>query len=175
MSLILTLIVLAALAAVLGLAANRPDTFQIQREADIQAPPEKVHALLADFHRWEAWSPWEKLDPAMKKTHSGAASGRGAIYAWEGNGKAGAGRMEITRDTPPSGLTIQLDFFKPFKANNQADFTLEPRGGGTHVTWRMHGPSPFMSKVMGLFIDLDKMVGRDFEAGLANLKALAEH
>jgi hypothetical protein len=163
----------AAIAGVLGIAARRPDTFRMQRSAVIDAPPEKILALIDDFRRWADWSPWEKLDPEMKRTFSGAASGRGAAYAWEGNRKAGAGRMEIT-ESSPQRIAIQLDFTRPFKASNVTTFALQPRGASTELTWAMEGPSPFINKVMGVIINLDKMIGKDFDAGLASLKALAE-
>lgn len=160
--------------ALLAFAATRPDTFRVQRTATIDAPPEEIFALINDFHRWRSWSPYEKLDPAMKRTHSGAASGRGAVYAWESEGKAGVGRMEITDVSQPSRVTIRLDFVKPFKARNTAEFTLQPNGRATTVTWAMHGPNLFVGKVMGIFLDMDRMIGKDFEAGLATLKSLAE-
>ncbi|MBD9574400.1 SRPBCC family protein [Pseudomonas sp. BGr12] len=168
------LVVVVAVVVVLVLAANRPGTFRVERSARIQAPPEKVQGYIEDFHLWAQWSPFEKLDPAMQRSFSGADKGRGAVYAWEGNGKAGAGRMEILESDPGSRVTIALDFFKPFKASNTAEFTLVPRDGGTEVTWAMFGPVPFVAKIMHLFFDVDSMVGKDFEAGLANLKALAE-
>ncbi len=167
------IVIVVAIAAVLALAARRPDSFRIQRETDIKAPPDKVFALIADFHRWTAWSPWEKLDPAMQRTYGGSPSGQGATYAWEGAGKVGAGRMEIV-DAAPGRIRIRLDFTKPIEGHNTAEFTLEPHGDLTHVTWAMFGPSPFLSKVMGLFLNMDAMIGKDFEAGLANLKAAAE-
>ena len=167
-------IIVLAVAAVLGLAAMKPDTFRVRREADIAAPPEKIFALLNDFHQWARWSPWEKMDPAMTRIHSGAIAGKGAIYAWEGNKKVGQGRMEIVEAAPPSRLSIKLDFLKPFEAHNTAVFTLEEKGGSTHVSWDMQGPASFMVKLMHLFFNMDKMVGKDFEAGLANMKAVAE-
>ena len=153
---------------------TRPDTFRVQRMTTIKAPPEKIFPHLDDFQRWPAWSPYEKKDPAMKRTLSGAPSGKGAVYEWEGNKEIGQGRMEIVATAPPSQLTLKLDFLKPFEAHNMVDFTLEPRGESTQVTWAIHGPSPFMAKVMGLVMDMDKMIGQDFEAGLADLKALSE-
>lgn len=163
----------AAIAGVLGVAARRPDTFRIHRTAVIDAPPEQIHPLVEDFRRWAEWSPYEKLDPEMKKTYGGAASGRGAVYAWEGNKKAGAGRMEMT-ESSPQRIAIQLEFTRPFKASNVTTFTLQPRGAGTEVTWAMEGPNPFINKVMGVLINLDRLVGKDFETGLTSLKALAE-
>ncbi|MDU4255021.1 SRPBCC family protein [Pseudomonas sp.] len=170
----IALVMALAVAVVLVLAANRPGTFRVERTARIQAPPEKVQGYIEDFHLWAQWSPFEKLDPQMQRSFSGTEKGRGAVYAWEGNGKAGAGRMEILEIDPGSRVTIALDFRKPFKASNTAEFTLVPRDGGTEVTWAMFGPVPFVAKIMHLFFDVDRMVGKDFEAGLANLKALAE-
>lgn len=171
---IIAIVIVVAVVAVLGFAATRPDTFRVQREIDIKAPPEKVFALIDDFHHWTTWSPWEKLDPAMKRTYGGPANGKGANYAWEGSSKVGAGRMEIVDSTSPGRIQIQLDFLKPFEAHNTAEFTLQPKGDVTHVTWAMFGPSPFISKVMGLFFSMDAVVGKDFETGLANLKSAAE-
>ena len=168
------IVVVVLIAGVLGYATTKPDTFSVQRSASIKAPPEKIFAVVNDFHRWTEWSPWEKLDPAMKRTQSGAPSGKGAVYAWEGNGKAGAGRMEIIESTPASKVGIQLDFIKPFEGHNIAEFTLAPQGDTTQVTWVMHGPTPFVSKVMQVFVSMDAMIGKDFEAGLANLKAITE-
>lgn len=171
---IIAIVIVVAIVAVLGFAATRPDTFRVQREIDIKAPPEKVFALIDDLHRWTAWSPWEKRDPAMKRTYGGPVSGKGANYAWDGSREVGAGRMEIVDAASPSSIQIQLDFLKPFEAHNTAEFTLKPAGDGTHVTWAMYGPSPFISKVMGLFFSMDAMIGKDFEAGLANLKSAAQ-
>ena len=161
-------------AVIVVLAAMKPDTFRIQRSITIAAPAEKIFPLLNDFHNWTRWSPWEKKDPAMKRTHSGATSGKGAAYAWEGNKDVGQGSMEIVESVPPSKLTIRLDFVKPFEAHNIVDFTLTPEGGSTRVSWAMHGPAPFMSKLIQVFMDMERMVGPDFESGLASLKALAE-
>jgi uncharacterized protein YndB with AHSA1/START domain len=162
------------LAVLLILAATKPNTFRVERSTSIQAPPEKVFALLDDFHRWSAWSPWEKMDPAMQRTYSGAASGTGAVYEWAGNSKVGRGRMEIVEATPASKVAVRLDFLEPFAAHNTAEFTLAPAGDGTNVTWVMHGPNLFIGKVMSVFVSMDRMIGKDFEAGLANLKALTE-
>ncbi len=170
----IALVVAVLIAGVLIFAATKPDTFSVQRSATIKAPPEKVFAVLNDFHRWTEWSPWEKLDPAMKRTLGGANAGKGATYAWEGNSKAGAGRMEIIESAPSSKVGIQLDFIKPFEGHNLAEFTLVPQGDGTQVNWVMHGPAPFVSKLMQVFISMDAMIGKDFEEGLANLKAVAE-
>ena len=171
----IVLVVVAVLVVgVLVVAAVRPDDFSVQRSASIQAPPEKIYPMLADFRQWPAWSPWEKLDPEMKRTLGGPASGPGATYAWQGSSKVGAGRMEIKEVTAPAQVRIQLDFIKPFEGHNVTDFTLVPRGDTTEVTWLMRGPAPFVSKLMGVFVDMEKMIGKDFETGLANLKAAAE-
>ena len=170
----IAIVVVVVLAAVLGLAATRPDTFHVERMTSINAAAEKIFPLINDFSSWSAWSPYEKLDPDMKRTRSGPRSGTGAVYAWEGNGKVGAGRMEIVDAPAPSKVVIKLGFSKPFEAHNIAQFNLAPRGNATNVTWSMDGPSPFVAKLMGLFFDMDNMVGRDFEIGLANLKSLSE-
>ena len=170
----IAVIVVILIAGVLAFAMSKPDTFSVQRAASMKAPPEKIFAVVNDFHRWTEWSPWEKLDPAMKRTQSGAPSGKGAIYEWDGNSKAGAGRMEIIESTPAAKVGIQLDFIKPFEGHNIAEFTLAPQGETTDVTWTMHGPAPFISKLMQVFVSMDTMIGKDFEAGLANLKAVVE-
>ena len=170
----IAVIVVILIAGVLALAMSKPDTFSVQRAASMKAPPEKIFAVVNDFHRWTEWSPWEKLDPAMKRTQSGTPSGKGAIYEWDGNSKAGAGRMEIIESTPATKVGIQLDFIKPFEGHNIAEFTLAPQGETTNVTWAMHGPAPFISKLMQVFVSMDTMIGKDFEAGLANLKAVVE-
>lgn len=172
---ILFRLILVALAAFLVFAATRPDTFHLERSTVIQAPPERVFARLQDFHAWSQWSPWEHKDPAMKREFSGAAQGVGAVYAWTGNGEVGAGRMEITEAQAPSKLLIRLDFLKPFEAHNTATFALAPQdGGATRVTWAMDGPSPYLSKVMHLIFPLERVVGPDFEQGLAKLKQVSE-
>ena len=171
---IIALVIVVLIAALLVFAATKPDTFRVQRSASIKAPPEKIFPLINDFHSWGAWSPYEKLDPTMKRTYSGAASGKGAVYEWESNGKAGVGRMEITNTSPPSQVTINLDFVKPFEAHNIAEFTLETQGDSTNVTWAMRGPLPYIAKVMHVIFNMDSMVGKDFETGLANLKTVAE-
>jgi len=166
--------VVVLVVGVLAFAATRPDDFTVQRSIAIKAEPAKIYPLLVDFRQWPAWSPWEKLDPEMKRTLGGPASGPGATYAWQGSSKVGAGRMEIKEVTAPAQVRIQLDFIKPFEGHNVTDFTLVPRGDTTEVTWLMRGPAPFVSKLMGVFVDMDKMIGKDFETGLANLKAAAE-
>ena len=166
-------LIVVAIAVVLILAMRKPDTFRMQRVATMRAPPERIFSLLSDFRQWGAWSPWEHKDPALKRAYSGAASGVGAVYAWEGNKNVGKGRMEIL-EASPSKVVIKLDFLAPFEAHNTAEFSMQPLGDATQVTWAMHGPAPLMSKVMQVFFDMDKMVGKDFEAGLANLKQATE-
>jgi len=167
-------LVVVPLAAILVMAATKPDTFRVHRTASIQAPPEKIFPLINDFDNWGAWSPYEKKDPAMKRTRSGAANGKGAVYEWDGDKNVGQGRMEIADTSPPSKVVLKLDFAKPFEAHNIVEFTLEPRGDATNVTWAMHGPVPYVAKIMHVVFNMDRMVGTDFEAGLANLKAIAE-
>ncbi len=173
------LIVLAALigiaiGAVLAMASTKPNTFRVQRAATIAAPPEKVFALINDFREWSRWSPWEKKDPSMTRTYGGSAAGVGATYAWEGDKNVGKGGMEIVESTHASKIGLKLDFEKPFEAHNRVDFTLTPQVGGTHVDWAMHGPATFMTKIIQVFMNMDKMVGKDFEAGLADMKKAAE-
>jgi hypothetical protein len=170
----LGLALLVGLAALLLYVASRPDTFRVERSASIAAAPEEIFPMIEDFHRWGPWSPYEKRDPAMKRTYSGAPSGPGAVYAWEGNRDIGKGRMEIAESSPPSRVALKLDFSEPFEAHNTVVFTLVPEGDATRVTWAMDGRNAFVSKLMGLVLDMDDMIGRDFEAGLANLKSLAE-
>ena len=171
---IIAVILAVAIAIVLVLASTKPATFSIQRSAVMQAPAETIFPLINDFHQWTKWSPWENKDPALKRSYSGAESGKGAVYAWDGNRNVGSGQMEILEAQVPSKITIKLDFFKPFEGHNTAEFTMLPQGDVTNLTWTMVGPAVFMSKVMQVFMNLDNMIGRDFEAGLANLKKLAE-
>jgi uncharacterized protein YndB with AHSA1/START domain len=171
---IIAIVLAIAIAIVLILAAGKPDKFSVQRGTIMKTPPEKVFFLINDFHQWGTWSPWENKDPAMKRSFSGAERGTGAVYAWEGNKNVGSGRMEILDASTPSKIVIKLDFFKPFEGHNTAEFTMLPQGDATSVNWVMHGPAPFMSKVMQVFMNIDKMIGKDFEAGLANLKRLTE-
>jgi hypothetical protein len=173
---IIAAILAIAIVIILILASTKPATFSVRRSAAVQAPAEAIFPLINNFHQWARWSPWEKRDPAMKRDYSGAESGKGAVYAWDGNKNAGSGRMEILDASSSSKITIKLDFFKPFEGHNTAEFTFVPEreAAATNVIWVMQGPSSFMSKVMQVFMDLDKMIGRDFEAGLANLKTLTE-
>ena len=147
------------------------NTYTVERQALIPAPPARVYAALADFHDWPNWSPWEGLDPDMTRTFSGADAGVGAVYEWKGNRKAGEGRMEIVAAEEPSGVTLALDFLKPFKSSSPTRFQLEPDGDGTRVTWTMQGPKTFVTRVMGIFTSMDKLIGKDFEKGLSQLEA----
>jgi hypothetical protein len=166
--------IVVVLAIICGMAAMKPDSYTVVRNASIKAPPEKIVTLINDFHNWGSWSPWEHLDPNMKRTFSGAASGKGAIYNWEGNKDVGAGRMEITDQALPGKVDIKLDFLEPFQSSNVTVFTLEPKGEMTNVTWTMSGPAPFITKLMMVFTSMDAMIGKDFEKGLAQMKATAE-
>ena len=170
----IALVIGALIAAVLIFAATRPDSFRVERKATIQAPPEKIYSLINDFKLWPQWSPWEKLDLGMKRTLSGSDSGVGAIYAWEGNKEVGAGRMEILSAQPAAKIVIKLDFIRPFEGHNTTEYTLAAKGDATDITWAMFGPSPYLSKLMGLFMSMDKMIGVQFEKGLADLKSVVE-
>jgi hypothetical protein len=174
LGLILLLIILAAIAA-LAYASTKPDDFRVQRVTSIDAAPDTIFPLLDDFQRWAEWSPWEGKDAAMKRAYTGASAGQGAVYAWRGNRNVGAGRMEIVETSPPLRLMIDLHFLKPFQARHKAEFHLEPAGPATRVTWAMHGRAHPVMKTMGLFMNMDRMVGRDFETGLANLKRASEN
>jgi uncharacterized protein YndB with AHSA1/START domain len=171
---VIAVVLVLALATVLILAARKPDTLRVTRATSIQAPAETIFPLVNDFHQWDGWSPYEHKDPAMKRSYSGAESGKGAVYAWDGNNNVGSGRMEILETQAPSKIVIKLDFIKPFEGHNTAEFTMLPQGDATNLTWTMVGPAPFMSRLMQVFINLDQMIGKDFEAGLANLKKLTE-
>jgi uncharacterized protein YndB with AHSA1/START domain len=171
-----TIVIITAvlIAAILIYAATKPDTFRIQRTASINAPPEKIYPFINDFKDWAAWSPYEKVGQNLKRIYSDSGQGHGAVYEWDGNKDVGHGRMEILESVPSSKVLIKLDFFEPFEAHNQAEFSLAPHAGSTQVTWAMYGPQPYTMKIMGLFFSMDKMVGAQFEKGLTDLKALAE-
>lgn len=154
--------------------ALQPSAFRVSRSIRIAAPPAIVFSHVNDFHKWGAWSPWAKLDPNMIETHAGPNEGEGASYSWAGNGNVGEGRMTITECRPAEHLKLQLEFFKPFKGSNTAEFTFEPDGDGTKVTWSMYGEQQFCAKAMGLIINMDKMIGNNFEQGLAEMKLLSE-
>ncbi len=169
-----TLIVLVvAVIAILISAAVKPATYHVERSTTIAAAPEKISPLLNDFHNWDQWSPWAKLDPNMRVSYSGAPAGQGAIYQWEGNSKVGKGRMEILA-AEPTLTSIKLDFLSPFESHNQTNFVLLPQGSATRVTWTMDGPNTFVSKLMSVFVSMDKMMGKDFDTGLNQLKSAAE-
>lgn len=171
------LIIVAAVAFIAGLltfASTKPDTFRIQRSLNIKAPPDKLFSLINSFREWEAWSPWEKVDPAIMRTYSGEPHGTGAVYEWSGNKEIGQGRMEIVESTPPSRIVIKIDFIKPIEAHNTIEFILEVQGDTTKVTQAMHGPNSYLTKVMGLVFNTDKMIGQKFEEGLASMKVIAE-
>jgi len=171
---ILGVVLAAALTGVLVLAALKPDVFRVERSASIKAPPEKIYAQINDLKAWAAWSPYERKDPAMKRTFGAVTAGKGAVYEWHGDKNVGKGRMEIVAVESPSKIVIKLNFLEPFEAQNTAEFTMDRKGDATTVIWAMFGPANFVSKLMGVFFNMDKMIGKDFEAGLANLKALAE-
>lgn len=169
------LIALAVLVLLfLGIIVSRPAEFRIERSATIDAPPEVAFALVNDFHKWTDWSPWEHLDANMQRTHSGAPAGVGAVYHWVGNDDVGEGEMAITASTPPEQLVIKLDFIKPFPANNTITFTFAKVTEGTKVTWAMEGKNGFMGKAFSMVMNMDQLVGRDFDKGLASLRGLAE-
>lgn len=176
MYIVIALAVLIAI--VLILAAMRPDTFHVQRSIDIDASADKIFPLINDYKNWGSWSPYEHVDPNMQRTFSGAPNGKGSIYEWRGNKNIGHGRMEILDTAPPSKIVIKLDFFSPFEAHNMAEFTMQPKGGATNattnVTWAMHGPVPFMAKIIHMFMNMDRMVGGQFQQGLVSMKAVAE-
>jgi uncharacterized protein YndB with AHSA1/START domain len=168
------LIVAAAIAALLIYAATKPDNFRLQRSTTIAAPPDKVFALINDLRQFNTWNPFAKMEPSAVITYDTTSAGVGGAYSWKGD-KTGEGRMQITESVPAQRVLATLDFVKPFEAHNKVDFTVQPQGDkGSTVTWAMQGPMPYFHRVMTTFFDMDKTVGKDFEAGLANLKALAE-
>ena len=171
---VILIVLLLAVVAVLGLAATKPDHYQVERSATMSAPPAAVFAQLNDFHQWEAWSPWEKIDPAMKRTYEGPANGKDASYAWVGNDKVGEGRMTITESEPDSHLGIRLEFIKPWTETCQVSFAVAPEGQGTKVIWDMSGNRNYVGKIFCVFMDMDKMIGTDFEKGLSQLKTVTE-
>jgi uncharacterized protein YndB with AHSA1/START domain len=166
-------VIVLAIAAVLIYAATKPDTFTLQRSAAIAAPPDKIFALINDVKAFNTWNPWALKDSTAKMNYEGPASGVGAAYGWDSE-QLGAGRMEITDAAAPSRVQAKLEFTRPFAITNRVDFTLQPQGAQTQVTWAMSGPMPYVSKLMTTFVSMERMVGPDFEAGLANLTALAE-
>lgn len=171
---IIAVVLAVGIVVVLALAATKPDSFRVERSLAVKAPADVIYPLIANFHFWTGWSPYEGRDPAMKRTFGGTDQGKGATYAWDGNNNVGAGRMEILEANTPSKIRIKLDFERPFEGHNTAEFTFAPQGDATLVTWAMYGPAPFMSKLMQVFMNFDNMIGKDFEAGLASLKKLTE-
>jgi hypothetical protein len=171
-------IILIGLAAIVlafaGIVAMQPSEFRITRTTVISAPAPAVFAQVNDFHKWQAWSPWEKMDPALKRTYEGAPAGTGAIYSWAGNNQVGVGRMTITESRPSDLIGIKLEFLKPFAATHTAEFTFKPEGDQTAVTWSMAGENKFVAKGLGLVMNMDKMIGGQFEQGLAQMKAVVE-
>ncbi|MBM9575861.1 SRPBCC family protein [Leptospira sp. 201903070] len=167
-------LLIVVIAILLLIASMKPDDFRYQRSISIQASPEKIFPLINDFHTWAQWSPWEKVDPSMKRTYGGPVNGVGTIYEWDGDKNIGKGRMEITNSIPSSKITIQLDFMAPFEAHNTAEFTLEKKGDSTQVTWVMFGKNQLISKIMSIFLNMDEMIGKQFETGLNNLKTIGE-
>ena len=170
--------ILIALAALLVLflivVATRPSGFKVERSASIAAPPATVFEQVNDFHAWAAWNPWGKLDPNMKQSYEGPASGVGAVYHWAGNNQVGEGRMTILESRPNELVKIQLDFYKPFAGTSIAEFSFKPEGERTLVTWSMSGKNNFIAKAMGLVMNMDQMIGGQFEKGLAEIKTLSE-
>jgi carbon monoxide dehydrogenase subunit G len=164
----------AAIAALLLFAATRPDSFRVQRTVRIKATPERLHPLINDMHQFNSWNPYNKKDPTMQGTYRGPAAGPGAGFDFQGNKDVGKGSIQIV-DSAPGKVTMKLDMLEPFEGHNTVEFSLAPQGEMTEVTWAMHGPSPFLARLVGLFMNMDRMIGRDFEAGLADLKARAEH
>lgn len=167
-------IILGIIIALVIYINSQPDDFSFQRSTTIKAAPEKIFGFINDFHNWNMWSPWEKLDPTMEKKFSGAEQGVGAIYEWNGNNKVGQGRMEIVESRPGEKVSLKLDFFKPFEAHNMTDFILESKNGTTEVRWIMSGKNTFMTKAMHMVMNMDKMLGKDFDSGLAALKEISE-
>ena len=169
------LIAVAVIIVVLAvIVALQPSEFRVARSATISAPAPAVFAQVNDFHKWEAWNPWGKIDPAMKQSYEGAPAGTGAIYTWAGNNEVGEGRMTIIENRPSELIRVKLEFFKPFAATNTAEFTFKPEANQTVVTWSMFGENNFMAKAIHLFINMDKMIGGQFEKGLASMKSIVE-
>lgn len=170
----LGIVLASAIVTVLVAASRKPDSFRVARSVSVAAKPEKVFPLVDDLRAQTSWSPWDKKDPGMKRSFSGPARGVGAVYEWDGNKDIGQGRIEIVESVAPARVVMKLDFIRPMEGRNVAAFELAPEGKATVVTWSISGPMPFLSKIMCVFMDMDTMIGRDFEAGLAGLKALAE-
>lgn len=170
---IIALVTVLLIAIVLIYAATKPDLFHVERTIDIKAPPEKIFGLINDFRQWDAWTPYNK-DPAMKKTYGANTIGKGAHYAWEGNKEVGQGEITITDATPPKEIEMELHMIKPFEGRNHVVFSIEVTGGFTKVTWALEDQHTYFLKLLSIFLNLDKMIGGDFEVGLAKLKTVAE-
>jgi Polyketide cyclase / dehydrase and lipid transport len=168
------IVVAAAIVVLLVVIATRPSTYRVERSTRIAAPPDVVFGLVNDFHAWDRWSPWAKLDPAMKVTYGGPASGVGSTYAWAGDNKVGEGGMRITESRAPAKVGIRLEFLKPMASVAQTEFAFRPEAGGTTVSWAMSGTNDFMGKAFSLFIDMDAMIGKDFDKGLGAMRTEAE-
>jgi hypothetical protein len=172
--LILILILLAVVTVFVLIVAMQPSEFRVARSVTMSAPAPALFAQVNDFHRWEAWNPWGKIDPAIKQTYEGAPAGVGAIYSWVGNNQVGEGRMTITESRPNDLIRLKLEFYKPFAATNSAEFTFKPAGDQTAVTWSMTGNKNFMAKAIHLFVSMDKMIGGQFDKGLGSMRSLVE-
>jgi hypothetical protein len=166
-------VLIGTVVGVLIYAARKPDSFRVERSISIPTTPENIFPLINDFHQWEAWSPWEKIDPTVQRIYNSITSGVGATYEWKGNNKIGHGKMEIIESTPSSRVRLKIDFIAPFEAHNTVEFTLISQGDTTLLTQAMYGPSPFISKLMSVFCSMDKMVGEKYEQGLTSIKTLA--
>lgn len=170
----ISIVVVALVILLVALVTSRPSTFEVERAGYVGATPDAVYAQLTDFNRWGSWSPWEKLDPAMKRTVTGTPGTVGHGYSWEGNAKAGEGSMTIAALTPPERVVIRLDFVKPWKATDTVSFDVRPEGSGSRVIWTMKGRHSLVTKAFAIFMNMDEMVGKDFEQGLANLRTVTE-
>jgi len=167
-------LVAAGILITLAVASQRPDTFEVSRSRVMPAPPERLFPLINDLHQFNVWSPYNAKDPKIKIVYSGASTGPGSSYTFEGDQNVGKGALGITASTAPSQVTMQLDMLEPMEGHNTVVFSLQPEGSGTKVTWAMHGPAPFISKLIGLVFNMDQMIGQDFETGLTQLQLLAE-
>lgn len=170
----LLVVILVIVAIVAFVASRKPDTFRVERSITINAPPDRIFPMVNDFTQFGRWSPWEHLDPNMTRSITGSPQGVGAIYEWSGNSKAGAGKMEILESKPTTYIKTRITFIKPIAGDNMAEYTFAPSGSATKVTWVMSGASPFVSKVMQVFVSMDDLIGKDFEKGLAAMKSEAE-
>lgn len=166
-------VVAVVIAGVLGYATTQPDEFRVTRTASIKAPPERIQPLVEDLRRHREWSPFEKKDPGMKRTYTGASAGKGAVYEWDGNSEIGAGRITIA-ESSPQRVVFDMHFLRPFDSRSTAEFVFRSQGEATEVTWSLYGPAQLVTKVMGLFFSMDAMIGREFESGLARLKTMTE-